>query len=206
METREYFRRRFAEVIAPVLRQDGFRGSAKDFRRQRGDVLQGLELQASRVGNRCYVNLGLHLAFLPDVVGKPVDPRRFRIPELEFRTRLPLPDEYQPLFGWPYGSSESEGDASLGAMLASYEQHDRQWLSRFSRFPEDWLQLTPDDLRDRRWISFDFGTTRVRVALTWMRIHEHLGDLDTAREFARVGLADSPGGIRAHFERVLADS
>jgi hypothetical protein len=206
METREYFRKRFAEVIAPVLRRDEFRGSRKDFRRQLGKVLQGVQLQASRGRDQCYVNLGLHLAFLPNIVGKPVDARRFYISELEFRTRLPLPEEYQPLFGWPYGRSESEADASLRAMLASYELHGRQWLSRFRRFPDDWLQLTPDHLRDRRWSSFDLGTTRVRVALTWMRIHEHLGDLGVAREFARIGLAESPPGIRGEFERMVAES
>src|SRR6185369_13609841 len=75
-------------ILGPVLRAQGFIGSGTNYQRYRDPIIQVLKIQGSRHGDGCFVNLGVHLQFLPTSVDKPVDQKKISEPECEFRIRL----------------------------------------------------------------------------------------------------------------------
>ena len=82
------FRERLKIKLAPLLRGHGFSGSGVNFRRHVGDVIQVLNIQGSRYGGSCCVNLAVHLTFLPTVLGDAPDPKKITESLCEFRKRL----------------------------------------------------------------------------------------------------------------------
>ncbi len=55
------------EAIYPSLRAEGFAGSGETLRKRLGEVVQVVNVQGGSAADRCYVNLGIHLSFLPEV-------------------------------------------------------------------------------------------------------------------------------------------
>ena len=53
------------DEFAPELRNVGFKGSGRHFRRINGEVINAIWIQGDKYGRGCAVNLGLHLTFLP---------------------------------------------------------------------------------------------------------------------------------------------
>ena len=75
-------------VLVPQLREDGFAGSGRTFRRAVNGCVQVVNVQGSRYGGRFAINLGLQPLAIPDVTGVFPDPRKISEPGCEFRRRL----------------------------------------------------------------------------------------------------------------------
>jgi hypothetical protein len=88
------FREQLKRKLAPLLRGHGFSGSGVNFRRHVGDVIQVLNIQGSRYGGSCCVNLAVHLTFLPTVLGDPPDAKKITESLCEFRKRLAPDGEF----------------------------------------------------------------------------------------------------------------
>ena len=58
----------FRRVVAPELREQGFRGRDGHFVRRRRDIIHVIELQLSIYGGRVTANLGLDLPWLPPAI------------------------------------------------------------------------------------------------------------------------------------------
>jgi len=106
---RDEFFQNVKELFAPRLREVGFTGSGQHFRRAGGDVLHGLTFHGNKYGGSCFVELGMHLTFLPDANGEMIDPKRFTEIYGEFRWRLGE---------WNYAG----GRASVERMVDAYFQ------------------------------------------------------------------------------------
>jgi hypothetical protein len=76
------------KCLAPCLREDGFAGSGRTFRRVLNGWIQVVNVQGSRYGGRFSINLGLQPLAIPDVVGNVPDPKKIREELCEFRRRL----------------------------------------------------------------------------------------------------------------------
>ncbi len=74
--------------FAPVLRGYGFKGSGRNFRRVSADVFQAVNVQSSMFGGMFAVNLGIHPLAIPDFFGQPINIKKSKEFDCEFRTRL----------------------------------------------------------------------------------------------------------------------
>jgi hypothetical protein len=186
---RDQFLAEIKNSLRPILKAEGFRASGNTtFRRKLGDVIHVLTIQGSRHGGQCCVCLGIHLMFLPLVgTGGICDPEKITEPECEFRSRLR--PEGMSDFWWKYGSSEEEARLSAASLLHIYQDVGRPYLQKFSKFPEDFCQLTPSMLANGITEPFPRNTTAARRALALSRIYIHLGRIDEAKQFAEFGLA-----------------
>ena len=181
------FRSQLKEKLAPFMRAAGFSGSGATFRRSAGDVIQLLHVQGSRYGGSCCVNLGIHLKFLPTVLGHSPDPKKITEPLCEFRRRLA--PEGQADCWWNYGDDEHEAARSVDNLVALVRRLALPHFDRFGAFPESFERITPQALASRDFSMLPGNMTAPRAALVMARIAAHLGRADRVREFAEVGLA-----------------
>jgi hypothetical protein len=79
--SRDAFLTEFKRAFVPSLRNDGFRGSGLTFRRHLGVLTHVINLQGSKWGDQCFLNLGAHLA---PVGAEPPDPAKLKEYECEF--------------------------------------------------------------------------------------------------------------------------
>lgn len=189
VESKALFQKCFKEIVVPVLKQDGFLGSGTTWRRVDGEVIQLLNLQGSRHGGECCVNLGIHLTFLPIVgTGEMVQPKTITEPECEFRNRLTQPRHADQW--WTYGSCEQEAIDSCHSIAELYQTQGRSFFGRLSVCPDDFLRVAPDQLSDDALVRELYGCSRVRLALALGRVAMRFGELQMARTYAEFGLAN----------------
>ena len=185
----------------PVLRDDGFRPSGRNFRRIRGDLIHVVNIQGSRHGGQFAVNMGVHLAFLPDVLGAAVDAKRLTEPQCEFRRRMAASGVDQ---WWTYGSDAGDVDAAVEDAIAVYRVHGREQLDALDAYPESFANVTPSSLATGAADLGGFRSTLVRMCLAFARIRSHEGAVQSAREFADLGLAQlgQASALRVALERL----
>lgn len=183
--SRDAFLTEFKRAFVPSLRNDGFRGSGLTFRRHLGVLTHVINLQGSKWGDQCFLNLGAHLNFLAPVGAEPPDPAKLKEYECEFRARVN--PELNPTDGWSYGANDEEALASVAALCASYQAQGGHFFQQFSAYPQSFSMVTPSSLAaSARKHSLASGSP-----LVWARIALHMGDFTAAREFANLGLAQA---------------
>jgi hypothetical protein len=198
------FLAKFKTIVAPVLQEEGFRGSGNNFRRQTKEVIHVLNVQGSRYGGKCWINMGIHLTFLPTVVSRIADPKKITEPDCEFRTRLHYPDAVDT--SWPYRNSDEEDERSALSIKKIYLDVGRNLFSQFLVFPDDFTKVTPEDFVGQKLglCSPTFMITKTRALLAQARIYEHIGNQEFASRFAKMALVDlgRAVGLRAELERL----
>lgn len=181
------FRAGLKGKLAPLLRAHGFSGSGVTFRRHTDAVIQLLHVQGSRYGGSCCVNLGMHLTFLPTVLGDPPDPKKITESLCEFRKRL-APDGQSDCW-WSYGSDERAIARSVDNLVDLTQIVALPYFERFRAFPAAFERITPQDIASGDFSLLPGHVIGARGALAMARIAAHLGNPDRAREFVEVGMA-----------------
>lgn len=194
-------RERFIEILkdefAPKLREVGFSGSSLNFRRVDNDVIHAINIQGNKWGGSCAVNLGIHLTFLP-MAGRPdlkPDIKTMKEVDCAFRRRL-SPDGKADHW-WKY-----DGDGWLG----SPERSAQSLVDIFFKVGEPYFQkhstveaiiagLDYEAIVAGRHEGILRGTTTLYAALLAARIHKHLGNVEAAQRFARLGLQKLGGAF-----------
>lgn len=199
MGTRQDYMKILGAVLHPNLRAAGFRGSGETLRRQSGDVIHVFNIQDASGAERCYMNLGIHLSFLPEVGSTSqggCNPKAIKEHECILRLRVNPPPEFQ--FGFPYGATAAETQRSVEKLAEAWQREGPPFFRQLSSFPEDFLRITPEAVRAG---SSPLG------ALYCARIALHLGDVPRAKEFAQVGydqvVAKSGPRDALYFTRML---
>lgn len=170
-----------------MLRADGLKGSGNTFRRIKGDRIDVLNVQGSRYGGQCCVNLATHFAFLPsEGGGRVTDPKKFKEYDCTFRHRLHEATESD--HWWTYGASKAEAEASVANLVDMYKRRGALFFGKFEPFPDVFDLTSPADIDAGDLSRMPAAMTLVRAALTMARIMKHLGRRDKCREFAEVGL------------------
>lgn len=188
----------------PLLRADGFKGSGTTFRRVIGERLDVVNVQGSRYGGQCCVNLATHFLFLPSEGGGDVtDPKQFRESHCTFRDRLHEAAEWDRW--WTYGGTDAESEASVISLIDLYRRRGALFFGQFEPFPDVFERITPEniDAGETTVLPILIGTA-VRPALIMARIMSHLGRREACREFAEVGLRHMGRavGLKAELERL----
>jgi hypothetical protein len=203
MDAYERFHQLLKRDYSPLLRAEGFKGSGTTFRRIKDEVIHVVNVQGSRHGGECCVNLGLHYSFLPTAGGCPViDPKRLKEYECDFRDRIH--EVHESDHWWRYGATEAEAEASVASLVEMYRIWGVSFFKKFEPFPEVFERITPAEMDAGDLSRFPTPMTLVHAALTMARIMRHLRRFEISRQFADVGLRHLGHaiGLRTELERL----
>jgi hypothetical protein len=173
------------EHLAPYLREDGFAGSGRTFRRTVGEFIQVINVQGSQHGGQFAINLGLQPRSIPDVQGDDPDPSKITEELCEFRRRL---HEGTGDKWWKHEATKESMDAAVQLAAALYVSVGRDLLLRVAAPESPLLHVTAQQLDADQFDFLGFGSTKVRMALALGRLRRMQGEMSSAREFAIVGL------------------
>jgi hypothetical protein len=187
MDAYERFHDLLKRDFFPLLRADGFKGSGTTFRRVHRDRIDILNVQGSRYGGKCCVNVATHFLFLHKEGGKEiVDLKKLKEYECRFRDRLC--EATKEDLWWNYGDNEGESQASVANLVDLYRRRGHLFFGKFEPFPDVFERITPEQIDAGNLTEMPFMGTVVRTALTMAQIMRHLGHQQKSREFAEVGL------------------
>jgi hypothetical protein len=189
--------------FAPLLRDDGFKGSGTTFRRINGEVTHVVNIQGSKYGGQCCVNLGLHYSFLPTAGGDRVtDPKKLLECQCDFRDRVH--EAHESDHWWSYGTTDAESEANIANLLDTYPRRGASFFGKFEPFPAVFEKITPVDLDAGDLSKLPTEMTQLHAAITIARIMQHLGRADKCRQFAEVGLRHlgRAVGLKPELERL----
>jgi hypothetical protein len=139
---RAVFLRLVANRLYPILRSENFRGSGTTLRRHMAPIVHVFNVQGSRWGNACFLNLGAHLDFMPTAGGGECDPARLKEYECWFRDRVdPPPDRKGE---WPYGPDMPSAEQTVDLMLEAWRSQGQAFFRRYSSYPADFIALVKE--------------------------------------------------------------
>jgi hypothetical protein len=192
---RDAFLKLLAQSLFPVLRSEGFRGSGSTLRRTNKPIVHVFNVQGSRGGDRCYLNLGAHLSFLPTEGGGAVPSAALQEYHCVFRSRLHPPSDQE--FGWSYGTNDEESAANVARIVSAWPSEGRNFFARYSSYPEAFVALTRSTVP---------SALHPRDTLHYARIAVELGLRHEAIAFAESGLertSQQATGLRRELDRLL---
>jgi Domain of unknown function (DUF4304) len=166
------------------LREVNYLGSKGTYRRGNNEVVHVLNIRGNSMGYKCYLDVGMHLTFLPDFLNRISNPKQIKITGCEFRLFNIFPKREPD--GWYY----LRGSVEVDDLADSYFSFCEPILRKYEGVT-DFVNAFPlsawDDKRlpDLPWT---FGT-HARAALTYARIHKYLGNIELTRQFAKLGIA-----------------
>jgi hypothetical protein len=172
--------------LQPRLKEDGFAGSGRTYRKASHGIIQVLHVQGSRHGGQFAINLGLQPMAIPDVLGKIPDLKKISDAECEFQRRLSeggTTDRW-----WSHDSSEESMDSAAAAAAEVYVRFGRQLFEIVGGSDSPLFSITPDQMPQFHDILRGFGSTDVRMALVLARLRTAEGRSAEARAFANFGL------------------
>lgn len=166
--------------FSPKLREVGYQGSGQNFRRVSNETINVVNIQISKYGGSCAVNLGLHFAFLPLnwsaelPVGK-------KIKEVDCEFRMRLSPKVNHDYWWEYDGLLSSPTRKANHLIETYFNYGEPRFKSLDTVEKFARSLSIDALKMNQEVSVFGIMARPRAALTMARIHQHLGDLNKAK-------------------------
>ena len=165
MDAYERFRHLLKRDFFPLIRADGFKGSGTTFRRVNDHRIDIINVQGSRYGGKCCVNVATHYLFLPSEGGSEItDQEKFKEYHCTFRDRLHEPTEGD--HWWTYGTNDVESEASVVSLVDLYRRQGAFFFAKFEPFPDVFERITPAHIDASDVSLMPTGDTVVRAALT----------------------------------------
>jgi len=193
------------EEFAPRLREIGFKGSGHNFKRINSDIINIINIQVSKYGGSYAVNLGLHLSFLPVSWSTELpDVKKIKVPDCEFSMRLAPKNKYD--YWWKYKGIFCNPSKNAHHLVETYFKYGENNFQEFKSI-DDFITMFPIEKIKKDKYSNNFREKSVqRGALTMARIYKHLGQIETAKKFAKVGLDNigSAAILKPEFEKILS--
>ena len=175
--------------IGPILRNRGFKGSGKNFRKIEGDFVFVVNFQGSRSGDGSFVNLAAHPLFIPTVSDEPPDPTSIKEYECMVRRRV----------GKLWTSNADE--VQRADLVSQLEKALDDFFCRSGRLKEALVHRSAHELVN----DFSLGQTRAFSTLALARAALAVGELGKARDLVVLGLemAGEAMGLRVKLKEVL---
>lgn len=193
-------RERFFELLEseffPRLLQEGFVRKGRTFRRIRTPLIHVVECRPGSSGEWCYLEMGAHLAFLPQEGGGEYSPATIDEAGCVFRERL-VGDGAIAGGGWAYGASEQERCSSAKALCSARQSAGNRFFAAHKNFPDDYHAMLD---------KADFEQARAFELLTFARVAANLQRKEQALALAHLGLERAPPvarSLRAHLRRFI---
>ena len=185
--------------LAPLLRDDGFVGSSRTFRRIVSDLIQVIQVQGARHGGRFAINLGIQPTSIPDVSGNPPDATRIKVELCEFRRRLSETGSDQ---WWDHDGTRDSMSAAVQNAASLYAVTGRSLFTALSGPASPLHTVTPVQFETGQYGFSGFSSTKVRMARSLALMRQSQGNLADAGDFARIALANlgAASALRAGLE------
>ena len=183
------------KCLAPALREDGFVGSGRRFRRIGGEFITIVHIQGSRWGGSFAINLGIHPASVPLSLGNLPDLMTVRDVDCAFTRRL-SESEASPILDkwWDHDLSTESMDTAIRLATAVYMTVGRKVLSIMIGPDSPFLSITPTQFDEGQFQFLGFSSTKVHMARSFAYMRRAVGDFEACRAFAKVGLASMKWG------------
>lgn len=180
----DYLRREFF----PRLTSLGFAGDEKNHRRMTGEIISMVTIHEHRRGDRCSVQLAMHLTFLPARWARhTLSMEKLTAADCEFQWCLNPSHKHD--YWWPYQRWYRSPVRCAGHLVRTFKEKGEALIERFQS-AEDFLSLyQPEDFTSGRWLKAEHGIKPQRGALTMARICLHLGRPAEAKAFAQAGIS-----------------
>jgi len=131
------------------------------------------------------VNLGVHMDFLPDVIGRN-SAQNAGVTQADCEIKQRLAPSGESDHWWAIGDG-----VQACSMLACLRECGLPFLEQFNDLPGPFGAITPETVGDDAVIALLPNMTRVRRILLLARIHEYLGNIEQALEWARFGMENA---------------
>lgn len=205
MNDKNEFLQVIKDEFAPRLRDIGFKGSGHNFKRINNEIINIINIQVNKYGGSYAVNLGLHLTFLPVSWSTELpDVKKIKVPDCEFTMRLAPKNKSD--YWWKYKGIFCIPSKNARHLVETYFKYGEKNFQDFKTI-DDFITMFPIEKIKKDKYSNNFREKGVqRGALTMARIYKHLGQIDTAKIFAKVGL-DNIGSatiLKPEFEKILS--
>jgi hypothetical protein len=188
----------------PRLISLGFSGDDKTYRRIRGEIISMVTIQEHRAGDRCSINLALHLAFLPASWARhSLSIEKLTAADCEFQWRLNPPHKHD--YWWHYQRWFQSPVRCAGHLIRTFRDRGEVLFDRYQSVDDFAGLYSPEDFTTGGWINAPHGIKPQRGALTMARIQLQLGRLEEARAFAQAGLSliSPTTGLAAEYHNIL---
>lgn len=172
-------------IVAPSLREKGFKGTGKHYRRINPDgTINCIVFQSNRYGEEFTVELGFHLDFLPTLMNQRINIKKVSTYDCEFRKRLSLTDTDK---WWSYGETLNETDKILETVLSEINTVGEKYFEIMSNEISMLKHINIEDLY--KLIKLYGGTTEIRMILFIARYFTKVEDYDLADKWIEIGLS-----------------
>ncbi len=201
-EFRKNLNEQLKNIFSPAMRAEGFKGSGRNFRRINGELIHIVNVQGSQYNRSFAVNLGVHLTFLPDSIGRPVNPKKITELSCELRRRMSKTGIDQ---WWGFEDNLESIKAAVSDAIRVYETHGKQYFECLGNYPHDFAQFDVISLKSDKSSLCGFNNTEVILALIFARIRQHEGRKADAVEFAKYGLEilGQASALKRTFEKII---
>lgn len=206
MEDKIKFNNELKERLFPQLRKLSFKGSGQNFRRINGNIINTINIQGDKYGKGCYVNLGLHLDFLPYGWNNELpDLKNIKEVDCEFRERLTPANKND--YMWKYNPVLSSPVKSAHHLINTYIQIGESLFKKYDSIEKIIDAVTISELEKQLNQSPFISSTPCRGALTMARIHNHIGNRTQAKKFAEYGITNlgNATALLEDFKKILKD-
>lgn len=188
--------------FAPRLRETGFKGSGRTYRRIRDDLIEIVDVQGSRYGGMFAINLAIHPCGVQSL-SEGATEKSIKEYECAFRRRLSADrgDHW-----WGTGATQESMDQAVQEAALVYQEHGAPLFDRIGGPNTLLLNITADSLASGDYDFAGFNLAPTLTALILMRWRLHQGRITEAKELALSALKDARDDFywRPEFEAALA--
>lgn len=172
--------------LRPHLKEDGFAGSGRTFRKLTNNLIQVVNVQGFSFGGKFAINLGIQPLYIPDVTGKRPEPKSITESECELRRRMTETGVDQ---WWAHDPTAESMDDAVRAAADVYVRVGRPMLAALGASYSPIFSIIPEQMPKFRHYLRGFGSTDCRMALVLSRLRKSEARLAEAKAFAAYGLA-----------------
>ena len=178
------------EILAPILREDGFKGSGRVYRRVVGELINIVSVYSSRHGGQFAIHMGIHPLAVPDVLGNAANPAKMTESLCEFGRRLSegTADQW-----WQHDTTRASMDRAVRQAASLYMNVGRPMFAALNSPTSPILNLSPNEFGSRQADFHGFGTTKFRKAVVLARLRHTQDRPAECRGFAEIALEAHPG-------------
>jgi hypothetical protein len=204
MQARMIFFDCLKSEFIPRLISLGFSGDDKIFRRIRGDIISMVTIQEHRAGDRCCINLAMHLAFLPASWARhSLSIEKLTAADCEFQWRLDPPHKHD--YWWRYQRWFQSPVRCADHLTRAFRDRGETLFDRYQSIADFAALYSPEDFTTGDWLRVSPRLKPRRGALTMARIHLQMGRLAEARAFAQAGISliSPTTGLAVEYQNIL---
>lgn len=186
------FKKLISEHFSPRIRELGWKGSGFSYYKpSENHVVNIFSLHGSWTGGSITCETAIHFDFIPDLAGRDYK----KTTSASCIIRQPL----TPNSDWQFHSNEEQNKKSIEQIWTAFQQTETAFYNDFQNFPEPFNSIKLEDFGKKSLLGLGskknlkvLGKYHIsnEINLIWLlkEIHELLGNADTAKTFAELGM------------------